>query len=280
MVAVSTNRAIDPQRLDLLRQISRIAAETDCTFFVAGAFARDILLTGVFGIETGRATLDVDVGVVVKDWPTFASLKTRFLATKLFSADSRKQHRLMHLPTRLPLDLIPFGGLEGPDTHIAWPPDQAFVMNVAGYKEALESAVEVQVAADLSIRVASLPGLSILKVFAWEDRGAEDPKDAIDLGTIMRKYGDAGNQARVYEDLKLLELMNYEVDLVGTRLLGRDAGRIASPDTKKKVLRVLADKKKLDRLALDIARSKRGAEDAYEEAVKLIAEFRHGIEEA
>ena len=39
----------------------------------------------------------------------------------------------------------------------------------------------------------------ILKIFAWYDRGDVDPKDAIDLATLFRRYSDGGSMDRLYD---------------------------------------------------------------------------------
>jgi predicted nucleotidyltransferase len=49
-------------------------------------------------------------------------------------------------------------------------------MNVAGYREALAAAPAVEIQPGFVVRVVSLPGLAILKLFAWADRGTEDPQ--------------------------------------------------------------------------------------------------------
>jgi predicted nucleotidyltransferase len=41
------------------------------------------------------------------------------------------------------VDLIPFGGIEASPNTIAWPPDMAVMMNVAGFGDALAAAVRV-----------------------------------------------------------------------------------------------------------------------------------------
>jgi predicted nucleotidyltransferase len=46
-----------------------------------GATARNILLTGVFGLSAGRATRDVDLAVAVEGWPQFEAIKVRLVGT-------------------------------------------------------------------------------------------------------------------------------------------------------------------------------------------------------
>ena len=69
--------------------------------------------------------------------------------------------------------MIPFGGVEREDRTIACPPEEDFVMRVAGFSDGLESSVPVRLAENLVVRVVSLPALLVLKLFAWLDRKQE-----------------------------------------------------------------------------------------------------------
>jgi len=100
---------------------------------------------------------------------------------------------------------------------------------VAGYREAFEAAPPLEIDPGFVVRVVSLPGLAILKLFAWADRGVADSRDAIDLAILLRQYGAAGNADRLYgAEIGVLEAASYDLDLAGARLLGRDAARINS----------------------------------------------------
>jgi len=127
--------------------------------------ARDIVLTGVFGLSAGRVTRDVDLGVGMPGWREFEEMKARLVDTKAFRLDERIAQRLYYLRTAAGtahlLDLIPFGGVEWQSGTIAWPPDGAVVMNVAGYAEVFASAVPVEVEPGFPLLVASLAGLAM-----------------------------------------------------------------------------------------------------------------------
>ncbi len=287
MLSVPPDRSLAPQTLGvlLIKLVDRIARELELDYFVTGALARDILLSGVFGLDSGRGTMDVDLAIAVEDWSQFNLVKRRLLATNAFTAEDSTPHRLFHREDvrrkAYPLDLLPFGGIEERPHRIVWPPDLSIVMNVAGYREALAAAQEVQVATDFVIRVASLPGLAILKLFAWIDRGVENPKDALDLVILLRQYGAAGNEDRLYgEEMSLLEVVGYNVDLASPRLLGKDAGRVIAIDTRDQVLAFLDDAVIRERLLRDMARAFHGADDPIGEAEVLLSEFRTGLQEA
>ena len=73
--------------------------------------------------------------------------------------------------------------------------------------------------------------------------------------------------------------MNYDFDLAGPRLLGREAARVTEPATRAQVLALLDDVVRMDRLVTDTARAFRTAEDPIAEAENLIAQFRTGLRE-
>jgi len=282
MLSVSPERPIDPLAIEILIQVNRVALELGLEYFVTGATARDILLNGVFGLDTGRGTKDIDLAIALDGWRQFDAVKSRLIETESFAIEEGAAQRLFYRKRTggggYPLDLLPFGDIEGRPDQIAWPPDLSVVMNVAGYREAFAAAVEVEVQSRLVVRVASLPGLSILKVFAWADRGAANSKDALDLAVLLSQYSAAGNEDRLFnEELELLEDLGHDLDLAGPRLLGKDAARVAKPETRAKLLVLLDDPTRLRRLVRDMAGAFRGTADPIAKAEAAIAQFKAGL---
>jgi predicted nucleotidyltransferase len=195
-------------------------------------------------LDIGRATRDVDIGIAVENWDQFEAIKKHLLATKLFSP-SKISHRLEYstLGSKfgLPLDIIPFEGVEKNDNTLTWPPEMAVVMNVAGFGDAIRTATLVQIGEELAVPVASLPGLALLKIFAWIDRGRETSKDALDLMLLMRRYAEAGNTERIYSnERELLTSVDFDLDLAGAVLLGRDVAAMTRDDIRMRALQALS----------------------------------------
>jgi len=285
LLRIPRSRRMDPVALDVLRQVDKTLQELSVEYFVVGAIARDLLLAGVFGLMTGRATGDVDLGIVVDGWPQFEAIKSRLVGTGVFSRDEKRAQRLHHRPNpkgaSYPLDLIPFGGVERHPNEIAWPPDGSEIMNVAGFGEAISSAIRVEVEPGFVVRVASMPGLAIMKILAWADRGAADRRDATDLATILQLYADAENEDRIFgTDVQVLEHTNYDFHLAGARLLGVDAARIAAPATRRQILALLDDPARMERLTLDVSRELRATEDPVARAGEVLVEFHSGFQES
>jgi predicted nucleotidyltransferase len=103
-------------------------------------------------------------------------------------------------------------------------------MNVAGFEEALASAFSNQIEETLVVRVASIPGLALLKLVAWSDRSRQTIKDAADIYQLLAAYADAGNTDRLYDqEMVLLGVVGFDMQLAGAELLGRDVARLCSP---------------------------------------------------
>ena len=231
---------IDPVVLEAIRKIDEIAHRHETAYFLAGATAREIMLRHVFGRPPGRRTLDVDLGIAVRDWDHFKLLKAALVEQAGFQPHARMVQRINY-PSKpaVIVDLIPFGGVETAERTIAWPPEEDIVMRVTGFSDGLESAVAVRLDQNLVIPVVSLPVLLVLKLFAWTDRKHEK-RDAPDIYTLLRQYGDAGNEDRLFgEDMNVLEAEGYDFELAGARLIAHDAARVVSADTQKRLREIL-----------------------------------------
>ena len=151
-------------------------------------------------------------------------------------------------------------------------------MNVAGYREAFHAAPSVEIDPGFVVRVVSLPGLAILKLFAWADRGAADSKDAVDLAMLLRQYGAAGNEDRLYgAEIAVMEAASYDLDLAGARLLGRDVARISGAETQTRLLALVDDR--TEQLARAMARDMGAVRDPVAAARALIGQLATGLRE-
>ena len=229
---------IDPVVLSVVRRIDEIAPKCNTKYFLVGATAREIMLRHVFGRGPGRRTLDVDFGIAVESWEQFETLKSTLITQADFVPHEKQKQRLIDTANSVVVDLIPFGGIER-DKSIFWPPEEDIVMRVAGFKDALAGAVPVRLAADLIVPVVSLPLLLVLKLFAWTDRKSEK-RDAADIYTLLRQYGDAGNEDRLYGDhLEILEAEEFSFESAGAVLLGLDAANSISESTREQLSEIL-----------------------------------------
>lgn len=238
---------IDPVVLSVVRRIDEVARKCGTKYFLAGATAREIMLRHVFGRGPGRRTLDVDFGIAIETWEQFETLKSALITQVGFAPHAKQKQRLIDTTNSVVVDLIPFGGVER-DENIFWPPEEDIVMRVTGFQDALAGALPVRLEADLIVPVVSLPLLLVLKLFAWTDRKSEK-RDAEDIYTLLRQYGDAGNEDRLYgEHIAILEAEEFNFDSAGAVLLSLDAARSVSASTREQLSQLLSSDKQMTEL--------------------------------
>lgn len=276
------DRQVNQIICSMIREVKNAVTGLGVDIFLVGATARIILLENVFGLHTGRATHDIDFAFAVENWDQFQAIKDRLTSTSGFEEVRGEAQRLTCKPANVEhkfvVDLIPFGGLESSRNTIAWPPDMSIMMNVAGYRDAHASAVQVEIGPGIVISIASIPGIAILKLFAWVDRGRGNPKDAIDLVTLLRQYNEAGNQERVYEDaIAALEAVEYDVELAGAWLLGSDAFAMSSPETRGQLNTLLAEPAAMERLVTDMSRALQTRDSPLDYSRALLEQFTKGF---
>lgn len=266
----------------VINEIHKASKALGFQVFLVGATARIILLENIYGLKAGNATSDVDFAFALDNWEQFTAIKNFLVSNAGFKESIDVSHRLFFqsptLPYKSTVDLIPFGGIETSSNKIAWPPDMSVIMNVAGYRDALNAAVTVEVCPGINMAVASLPGIATLKLFAWKDRGHENRKDATDLATLLCNYHRAGNESRIYEEsaISALEAVGYDVELTGAWLLGNDAALMASEKTNRNLKDLLTGTMRM-RLIEDMARALRTREDALEYSRRLLDQFTKGF---
>ena len=262
--------------VEVLGEVAETTAKFGIPFFIVGATARDFVLEYGFGLNPGRATADVDIGVRVSTWAEFNQLKEGLVSGDKFRLQGNKC-RLVH-ENGTPIDLLPFG-LSSPGTGIVeWPPEDGEELNMNGFIEAFEYSMEVCISSEpsLVLKVASPVGLVLLKLLAWNDRKPET-RDAIDLGYLVRDYLDLGNAERIFnEHTDLVEVDEFDYQIAGARLLGRDLAQICDRKTRQLLVQILGPE--LDKtgdlpLVVQSARSSPEVNRTYEFWSAIYAEF-------
>ncbi|WP_245174169.1 hypothetical protein [Erwinia sp. QL-Z3] len=166
------------------------------------------------------------------------------------------------------LDLIPFGGI-AEDKQVFWPPDRNIIMAIDGFPEAFANVVNIRLDNGEVIPFCSLPGLALLKMFAWRDRGHSDARDVIDLYKIVSEYGAIEN-SRIYEAPIDGEASGWDPVRMGATLLGFDIAMVGLKAS-------VAELRTLDKDALTDAIFRQSATLKSDEIEQIIDDFWHGL---
>ena len=225
---------IDPAIATLFDQLNQVHQSLGLPYVVVGASARDLLFVYGYGAKIQRATADVDFAIEIADWTTFYALKKHLCEAGF--REARNVQRLFS-PTDMPIDIIPFGGIEDEKTEVAMPPDGDFVMNTLGFQEAFDNAMIIRIQDNpvVDIPVVTSEGLILLKLIAWTDRiSSKRTKDAKDIYYILQNYEEIPEvQGAVYTENngEIIESYGWDVKLASAHLLGQRARHIAREPT-------------------------------------------------
>lgn len=228
--------------LDLLATFSEVLRKLNIDFFVVGALARDIRLSASSEYTPRRATKDVDIAIMVGSEQEFERVRQALLATRDFTAHEKWAIRLFYKHA-IDLDLLPFGGIEGSDREVRIEKPQLFLLDVPGFTEVMPEAKILKVG-DLELRICSLEGLVLLKLFANANNSSRT-KDISDIEDILRLYFDLETEKIFIEHDDVPEMYSTTdpdyMPLVSARIIGRIMGMLLreTPDLQGRLLNIL-----------------------------------------
>lgn len=242
--------SISVENIELFKLINEITLINNCTYFLIGARARDILLEYFGKKEAQRATLDTDIAICCKSWKEFYKIKSALIEKGDFVAYRNSEHRLQSNKYGY-LDIVPFGDIKEENPTLKWPPEYDIEFSLTGFDDAYHRSMDIRIN-DFTVKVASPLGLVLLKLFSWFSRKAN--KDASDLAYIISNYFDFDDEDRLYGKHPDLLEKNFDYTLSGCRLLGRDFKEL-SLETTVRLKEFFDDPILMDNLATAITHS-------------------------
>lgn len=218
---ISSEDLNNPLLKELLQKLTDYFQSIGSDFYIIGATARDIILSGIHKQDSTRRTADLDIAIAIKDWDKFDQISKELCNIDGFHK-SNKQKQLFWYKRDFKLDIVPFGEVAKADNNIYWPPEEVFAMSVVGFTEVADNTLEITIDNNLSVKVASLPGIFILKLAAFNDRKNETNKDADDLAFIIKNYLEINIERAVAEHYDIYDALKFNTFTAGATLLARD----------------------------------------------------------
>jgi len=212
--------AIDQETIAALRILAQLVAEEGRRIVLIGATVPRLF------VDFLRPTHDVDGVVTADSWADFDRMRGR-----LFKAGFRPGSALHELRfgEAVRIDLIPYGVGLVQDDRLEWPGADR-IMSTLGVEEAFKCAVDQEIAAGLSLPVAPIPGLVLLKIVAYEDRPQERAKDLADVVHCFEHYEESLEGSRRFDVAGVtVEGQPVRFDEAGAFLLGAELATLARP---------------------------------------------------
>lgn len=208
---------------NLVLSLQKILGEKAYDFLLIGATARDLIIDSHFGLGAGRSTLDIDFALYVPEWGSYDEIMNTLLSSQDFNrTNTDPVHRIIY-QGGIEVDIVPFGKIQNPDGEYTWPPPALGSMNVAGFMEINEQCITIATKDNsLSFKVASLPGIAMMKIFAWKDRKHKNNKDGMDIGFIINHYVDLKVDELYEQHDDIVAAEDFKLINASARILGRD----------------------------------------------------------
>jgi predicted nucleotidyltransferase len=158
-------------RLENLKEVFNILEDhlsrLDANFYLIGAVAKDMWMSGIHDVVLGRVTNDLDLAVFVENENQYEILRTELINTGRFSAVKSGRYTFLFVG-HTQIDMLPFGGLNIDEFNLRYSIALTAVPN--GFAEVFEKGtaqIEIQ---GQNFAVSTLPGIVLLKLIAYDDR--------------------------------------------------------------------------------------------------------------
>lgn len=148
---------INGQVLEMLAAMEEVMQMFGIEFYLVGAIARDICLSGNPRFAPQRKTNDVDIAVMLKNEEEFYLVKNALLTTGKFTAHETEAIKLYYYEA-IELDLMPFGEIENNRRETRLEQPRLFVLDVPGFREIFPDTESYSIDNGYTLKVCPLEG--------------------------------------------------------------------------------------------------------------------------
>ncbi len=276
-----------PEISTMLSALERGFTKFDIDFYLVGAVARDVWMSGINNIAPRRTTGDIDFAVLINDKGTYAALKEYLINTEGFQPFTGNVFVLIW-KDKAEVDLLPFGAIEDEDGKVTIDGSGLTNISLQGFTEVYEEGLpQLELSIGSSgegthqFKFCTLPGIVLLKMIAWDDRPEKRRDDIKDISDILNHFFDMYDNEIWDNHSDLFVDADADLKHIAARVMGRQMNKIAKRNKKlfnriEGILSANAD---------NIANSKMGAimtayfENTVAENVLLLQQLKQGFSE-
>lgn len=218
-------------------------------YYLVGAVSRNAWLSGIHNITPKRTTGDVDFAVFINNEGIYEELKNYLVETEGFLPYKQNAFVLIW-KDGTEIDLLPFGAIEDENRKVTIHGTGYTSVNVDGFREVYQRDLpEIELDENHRFKFATLPGIVLLKLVAWDDRPEKRADDIKDISEIVDHFFEI-NQELIWENHTDLFTAEFATDdgregllFIAARVLGKELKKITiqTPALHKRVIGIIGN---------------------------------------
>ncbi|NCU04695.1 MAG: hypothetical protein GXC73_11980 [Chitinophagaceae bacterium] len=221
-----------PEITEMLFALERGLEKFGIDFYLVGAVARDVWMTGINKISPRRTTGDIDFAVLINDKGTYEALKEYLINSEGFHPYKGNAFVLIW-KDKTEVDLLPFGAIEDEEGKVITSGVGLTTISLQGFTEVYEEGLpELELEGKHQFKFCTLPGIVLLKMIAWDDRPVERRDDIKDISDILNYFFDMYDNEIWDNHSDLFSEDDAELKHIAARVMGREMSKIAKRNEK------------------------------------------------
>ncbi|OJV13256.1 MAG: hypothetical protein BGO21_15110 [Dyadobacter sp. 50-39] len=203
--------------------LEKAFTELSIDYYLIGALARQIWYERA-QIKF-RTTRDVDYAILVGSHQEYETVKQYLIKNENY-LPIRENTFVLISPDGFQVDLLPFGEIESQGS-VKIEGIGMTTIQISGMKEVYENGTEiVNLETGNTFKAATLIGIVLLKLVAYDDRPERRQKDATDIGNILVNFFDMHQDLIYSNHLDMFDEQERTLENISGIVLGREIKKI------------------------------------------------------
>ena len=216
-----------PGITEMLYALQRGLEKFGIDFYLVGAVARNVWMTGINNIAPRRTTGDIDFAVLINDNGVYEALKTYLIIREGFQPYKGNEYVLIW-KENLEVDLLPFVAIDDGDTKFTSNGLGLTSISLQGFTEIYNDGLPtLDLEGKHQFKFCTLPGIVLLKLIAWDDRPESRRDDIKDISDILNHFFDMNDNEIFENHHDLFEKEEVSLKHIAARVMGREMSKIA-----------------------------------------------------
>ena len=221
-----------PEISEMLSALERGLTKYKVDFYLVGAVARDVWMSGINKIEPRRTTGDIDFAVFINNIATYDELREHLINEEGFFPYKGNNFVLIW-KGRTQVDLLPFGAIEDENGRVSTNGIGLTNISLQGFIEIYEEGLpELNLQGEHQFKFCTLPGIVLLKMIAFDDRPEHRRDDIKDISDILNHFFDMHDEEIWANHSDLFGEEETDLKELAARVMGREIKKIAKRNQK------------------------------------------------